>query len=82
MRQTVNCYRQFISGLGLCGPCSFALRQQIAQVERRRLFRKSFEDSELEEPLAVRVPLRLQLLVAVQALAKLEELAVLPGRRG
>jgi hypothetical protein len=56
------------------------LRQQVSQVERRGVFfRKVFEHFKAEGCFSMSVPLRLQLFIAMQALAKLEELSVLGG---
>jgi hypothetical protein len=60
-------------------PKTTCVPANIPQVEGRGLFRKFFEDFKAEGLFAVSVPLRLQLLVAMKALALLEELAFLRG---
>src|ERR1700733_10630744 len=69
----------FLSGRRLSYPKQLAFLQNIPQVEGRGVFRKLFKDFKAEGVFAVSVPLRLQLFVAMKALAQLEELAVLRG---
>jgi hypothetical protein len=66
----------FLSGRRLSCPKQLAFLQNIPQVERWGVFGKLFEDFKAEGLFAMSVPLRLQLFVAMKALAQLEELAL------
>jgi hypothetical protein len=63
----------------LRGPCLLALCPQVTPVEWGRVPGKGLEDFKAEGCLAARVRVCLQLAIAMEMLAKQEELAVLCG---